>query len=425
MLVKNCSSEIKDEDDQAPLTDADALRAMYQFEVEDTLDLLHMPVVPVDKSDKFVLKLAKSSVIVINDAGWLKNIIDNLKVRNIYPMHIQIVIVCPDVTIEEIRTLSDSKILHKVYFLVQSEDESSAKLLTFDWFTSENCDDKQLVVVNEYLKLTGWRNGNFEKKKFFDFHGCHIGIGVAQDHPASGIIRLIDSDENEVEGIYDYNGYYITMIESIAKNLNYKFTFNPSLSNYFRDDGLYYYKNFSVEFRTLACGTERYLQYPFQLHITNAHVFAENYLLVPPGELYTDLEKFFLPFDMETWICIIVVFVVAIAVILVIDFLSESVKAEVYGTGVDHPILNLFAHYFGIGQNVLPMKDFARMLLMTFILFSLVIRTAYQSKMFEFLQKEMRKPEVKSIEELIDKNFTIYVHDDQFFLIENLDIFER
>lgn len=30
--------------------------------------------------------------------------------------------------------------------------------------------------------------------------------------------------------------------------------------------------------------------------------------------------------------------------------------------------------------------------------------------MFEFLQQEMRKPEVKSMDEMIAKNFTFYMH---------------
>lgn len=37
------------------------------------------------------------------------------------------------------------------------------------------------------------------------------------------------------------------------------------------------------------------------------------------------------------------------------------------------------------------------------------MRTAYQGKQFEFLQKEMRKPNVQTIQEMIDQNFTLYI----------------
>lgn len=46
---------------------------------------------------------------------------------------------------------------------------------------------------------------------------------------------------------------------------------------------------------------------------------------------------------------------------------------------------------------------------MLFIMFSLIIRTAWQGKMFEFMQKNMTKPQIQSIDELAEKNFTIMI----------------
>lgn len=46
---------------------------------------------------------------------------------------------------------------------------------------------------------------------------------------------------------------------------------------------------------------------------------------------------------------------------------------------------------------------------MCFILFSLVVRTAYQGRMFEFLQKEIRKPTIKTIDELIQHDYKLFV----------------
>lgn len=54
----------------------------------------------------------------------------------------------------------------------------------------------------------------------------------------------------------------------------------------------------------------------------------------------------------------------------------------------------------------LPGRNFARFILMVFILFSLVMRTAYQGKQFEFLQKEMKKKNVQTIDELMLRNYT-------------------
>lgn len=62
---------------------------------------------------------------------------------------------------------------------------------------------------------------------------------------------------------------------------------------------------------------------------------------------------------------------------------------------------------FGSGLRVLPGRNFARFLLLSFVLFCLVIRTAYQGKQFEFIQKDMQKGNIKTIEQMIESNFTI------------------
>lgn len=59
------------------------------------------------------------------------------------------------------------------------------------------------------------------------------------------------------------------------------------------------------------------------------------------------------------------------------------------------------------GQFKIPRRNFARFLLLLFIIWSLIIRTAYQSKMFEFLQADPRKPRVMSLADIADRNFTI------------------
>jgi hypothetical protein len=58
---------------------------------------------------------------------------------------------------------------------------------------------------------------------------------------------------------------------------------------------------------------------------------------------------------------------------------------------------------------VLPTRNFARFILMNYILFCLVLRSAYLGKQFEFMQIEMRKPGIDSIEEMIQENYTLYV----------------
>jgi hypothetical protein len=57
----------------------------------------------------------------------------------------------------------------------------------------------------------------------------------------------------------------------------------------------------------------------------------------------------------------------------------------------------------------LPINNFGRIVLLTFIIFCLIIRTAYQGVLFEMLTAEMRKESPNTMEEVLEQNYTIYL----------------
>jgi hypothetical protein len=140
-------------------------------------------------------------------------------------------------------------------------------------------------------------------------------------------------------------------------------------------------------------------------HITHPFLSEVEFFVVPPGEEYSGFDKLVLPFDSPTWFLIGLTFFVAFSIIFIVHFLSTKIQDFIFGNNVLSPTFNIAAHFFGLGQIALPRRNFPRFLLTIFILFSLIIRTAYQGKNFEFLQKEMRKPEANSVEEMINRNY--------------------
>jgi hypothetical protein len=59
----------------------------------------------------------------------------------------------------------------------------------------------------------------------------------------------------------------------------------------------------------------------------------------------------------------------------------------------------------------LPSSNFGRMILMVFIIFCLIIRTAYQGVLFEMITTDMRKDSPNTMEELLESNYSIYLVD--------------
>lgn len=66
--------------------------------------------------------------------------------------------------------------------------------------------------------------------------------------------------------------------------------------------------------------------------------------------------------------------------------------------------------FFGIGLIRTPRRNFARFIFMAFTLYCLVIRNAYQGKMFEFLHSNAEKSTPKTIKELIDTQTPIIIY---------------
>lgn len=70
--------------------------------------------------------------------------------------------------------------------------------------------------------------------------------------------------------------------------------------------------------------------------------------------------------------------------------------------------MNLLDIFLNGGQMKAPWRNFARFLLILFIFWSLIIRTCYQSMLYELLQSDLRKTPIKSIEDIAKKNFSVY-----------------
>lgn len=136
------------------------------------------------------------------------------------------------------------------------------------------------------------------------------------------------------------------------------------------------------------------------------HPLVYKYLqvLVPPVMPYSQAEKPLMPFNTELWINILVTFLTALVVIF---------------------YLNVAIIFFGYGKIVLPKKCFARFILVLFVMFSLVIRTAYQTRSFDLLQQPLFRPEVETVDELYENDYVVYIHPTYANTWHNTDLVNR
>ena len=126
-------------------------------------------------------------------------------------------------------------------------------------------------------------------------------------------------------------------------------------------------------YHTIVVNTSRFHSIPSYYH---SH---DTIVLFSPPEIYSNWEKLFLPFDFPFWICLVFTLIFAILIIVIIKF-YYSVRTFVIGIHVQNPTYNFFGSFFGITQRRLPRENSARILLISFVMFCLVVRTAYQGE---------------------------------------------
>jgi ABC-type amino acid transport substrate-binding protein len=130
--------------------------------------------------------------------------------------------------------------------------------------------------------------------------------------------------------------------------------------------------------------------------------------IIPPGRRLTPLEQLVYPFSIFLWISLVCVLMAGLFVICLIKTRSKDVQNFIFGSSVGSPFVNILAAFIGGSQNRLPRRNFARFILMLFLLYSLIIRTLYQGSFFQLLTSDELRGQIRSIEELIEKDFKIY-----------------
>ncbi|KAG5668447.1 hypothetical protein PVAND_016387 [Polypedilum vanderplanki] len=270
------------------------------------------------------------------------------------------------------------------YFLFNSKFNNEISLKTIVLFDENSCKNYTIKNINFFNKLTKkWKNPLRKFQRFQNFHNCTLKVCILFYFYRNKFTDEIYNEE-------------IAIMNEVGKKLN----FRPNFSEY------YHITEELKEKCYTTIGPTVYLK--FWIFKISAIFFMEHYgTLITPGEFYDSYEKLLLPFDEMTWLMLILTFAIAFIVILIVNQMPQKVKNLIYGKKIATPAFRVVATFYGISQQKLPDSNFARLLLLIFIWFCLIIRTAYQGVFFEMMTTDMRKPPLKTLEEVFAKNYTV------------------
>lgn len=304
-----------------------------------------------------------------------------------------------------IKQFWDISIFH-LNFLMQTG--KSASIFTFRPFSSKSCGNTSAILTNQF------KNGAFVKKQHFiksvnKLYNCPIKVATF-DCPPAMMMQKID-DEN-----YDLQGIDGELLKQLAADLNFKIqivlvtdedrrgtlnvngTSTGAIKLVINGDvdliiGMYTISPLRNKFMR---NSQPYSTTPFVL-------------IIPPGAPLSPFSKLFRPFQDSVWFFLLTTFVVGTFVITIIKLQSIAIRNFVFGRSNNTPYVNILNIFFGGSMHSLPSRNFARSLLMIFILFCLVKRSLYQGALFQFIQSNERSKPAQSFKELMAKDFNFYM----------------
>ena len=339
----------------------------------------------------------------LNDAIFLFDTLDNYQIwkkqfefaqRFTVRANLNHMVHCEDARQENIKKI----ITRGTYesFLLEKNDQVSLHAMTM--FTEKQCRPEQLVEINRFSSLERkWKTEKFFRPRVENFHGCTLWIELNCNLMESQMPFL---GQRQVGHEKFFEGVIIDMLDSLSTHLNFTYLYGEAAQVNAKELG---FSGGEISDFQLTPKLLEGFNHPSSYPICSTAEVA----VVPPGELFTSWEKLLMPFDRPTWMWLGIIFAVAFLVILLIKWSkSTSMYDLVIGSNVTTPTLNVVAIFMGTGQILLPQRNVTRFMFMVFILFCLIMRTAYQGKYFEFLTTDMRRKPIQTIDELKDKNFT-------------------
>lgn len=373
----------------------------------------------MDFNNSVIQKVRQNSIFLLDDIENF-HIVEKTIIPERYRMNGNFLFVLVDGYFDELQEIYDTLWKRNIFSCyVVYEYGNDIILNTFLPFeNASSCGSTKPRIVSKFV------NGNFDTKvlltkKLQNLQECPVRMVAYLDPEYISMTKFKNSS-------YELYGRGISFINAISAALNFTKEItvakgempwgvvhdNGTCTGNFEALQKNRYDMALGEFYMKAVRS-KYFDNSITLH-TTPMVF-----IIPPGRPYKAIEKMLQPFDHSVWILLLITIITAIIVIFVVNTRFRHLKSFIYGRRVKSPVMNILVGLFGLQQTILPGRNFARFLLMKFLILCLVLRSIYQGSLFQFLQSDKRHREIQSVDEMIKKDFTFYMYESGADILQN------
>ncbi|KAM7347468.1 uncharacterized protein ACRADG_007034, partial [Cochliomyia hominivorax] len=293
--------------------------------------------------------------------------------------------------------------------------DNSPDLYTYFPFTKTKCHSSNPEL---YISFRNIENNftNFKAgKKIFtskleNMNGCEL-IVATWSYPPYIIIDK-DPESGNLTRLHGIEGSLLTLM---SKSMNFKMKFKiPQIL----DRGDVYPNGTATGLMGMIMNAEANITIMTMMNSkkrakiaqpSNTYLHIPYVLAIPLGPKMTSLQRLIKPFHYIIWFYFSCSLMLGILFIYILRFSGRSKLMDfIFGQGNRTPFTNLISTLFGVSIINLPKRNFARFLLVVFLLYTIIFRSAYSGALYNLLQDGRHRHTYKSINELVDNNFTIY-----------------
>lgn len=310
--------------------------------------------------------------------------------------------------IEEIFRLCWFEYIINVNLITRIKNSTTA-IYTYQPFNEKKCNDTTPIVHYEYRNFMMERNDvKFYPDKTKDMHKCPVIVATFPNEPFTIL-------KKQRTGLYKLDGFEGEMLSELAEIFNFSTHIHYEKGKW----GLIELINGAIRANgsvgrimnreaniTIGAYAMKHLN-ALYLEPTYSHIQSKIVFVIPPGRPFTSLEKLLRPFELTLWLLLLIIFVCGFIFINLIKYFDQTIQNILIGHRNTMPFLDMIGIFFGCASNFLSGGNFARMLCMTWILTSLILRTIYQGCLFHFLQVEANHSVVDTVAQVIASKYKI------------------
>lgn len=322
----------------------------------------------------FPLKISKSAVIFYNGAKELNKILTKTKLNNDFYKKLRFLAIDGSKTkaksVDVVRklgfrcSLSDENgtITQFMYYLTKSHKK--IELWTFEYFGKYFCAYAKFKILNTFtLNSSKWQKAIKFDEKFENLYNCTL-IAYA-------------NGEYYINVLGKHTKVFIGHIFDVIAQIG-----NFSIAPMWHRDVQILQNQTRGSFKPHLFLQTHIIQPRIKEFFSTMAFYDCTWLfIITPASAFTSFEKMLKPFDFLTWIFLISTFLIAFCTIFFVNRLPSMFQDIFYGEKIKMPCLNVISTFFGIAQKKLPENNFGRMILMFFVIFCLIFRTAYQGEL--------------------------------------------